>query len=119
MNKANKARKYRVVDNSLTNYGKIIKARENNCGSELVDIKTGVSYQHSQLEQIEHHAVYGGITLGRFGLFLFAREYLKYRTIQFGLGIDYISATDKMLDIELKFLFFGIGIRFIKIANLE
>lgn len=119
MEKANKTYRYRIIDNSLPNYGKVIKARENNCGIELVDVKTGVTYQRSQLHKIERHAVYVGIHIGHYGLFLFAREYMKYKTMQFGIGFDYITETDKMLDFEIKILFFGIGIRLVKIRNLE
>lgn len=119
MEKANKAHKYRVMDNSLPNYGKVIKARENNCGTELIDIKTNQIYQRSQLHKIERHAVYAGIHIGRFGFFLFAREYLKYNTIQFGVSVDLINGTDTYLDLELKMFFFGVGIRLTEITNLE
>jgi len=118
MEQENKTYRYRVIDNSLPNYGKKIKVKE--FGKEFIDVKTNVVYLRSQLKEIpKRHAVYMGIHIGHYGLFLFGREYMKYKTIQFGIGIDYICETDKMLDIELKILFFGIGIRFIKIRNLE
>lgn len=107
-----KANKYRIVDAKHPNYKKKFKGMPTaNLG--VIDVKTGEEFDISQVELIpEKHAVYFGMYLGRLGLFLFGREYIKYHSLQFGLAIDHIKHDDAYLDIELKFLMFGIGLRF-------
>jgi hypothetical protein len=55
----------------------------------------------------------------RFGLYLFAREYLKYNQyfIVPGVSVDAVNGYDRYVDIEAKILFVGIGIRFIWIKR--
>lgn len=67
----------------------------------------------------DKHAVYCGLHIGRFGTFLFAREYIKYHSYQFGICVDFINSGDAYLDVEIRIACFGIGIRFVwqKLAN--
>lgn len=54
-----------------------------------------------------------GIRFCRLGMCLYAREYLKYNSwfIIPGISIDIINGYDFYIDIEVKSLFFGFGIR--------
>lgn len=63
-----------------------------------------------------HTAQIGGY-VGRVGVYLYAREYWKYKSFQFGLSIDAVNGYDRYVDIEAKILFVGIGIRFIWIKR--
>lgn len=60
-----------------------------------------------------------GFHIWRVGLYLFAREYLKYNSwfIVPGVSIDLVNGYDRYLDVELKLLCFGVGIRFIWLKN--
>ena len=111
-------KKYKVISTGNANYGKTIKAIPDTM--ELyTDVRTGEQYSKSELREIpEKHAVYGGLYFGRFGLFLFGREYIKYHSYQFGVGIDFINSGDAYLDIEARVACFGIGIRFVWIKNV-
>ena len=110
--------KYKVVSTVNPNFGKTIKAVPDTMGL-YTDVKTGEQDADFELREIpEKHAVYGGFHIGRFGLFLFGREYIKYHSYQFGVGIDFINSGDMYLDIEARVACFGIGIRFVWIKNV-
>lgn len=64
----------------------------------------------------KHTAQIGG-HIGRVGVYLYAREYWKYKSWQFGLSVDAVNGYDRYVDIEAKILFVGIGIRFIWIKR--
>lgn len=113
-----KAKKYKVVATDRSNYGKVIKATTNYMGT-LTDVKTGEQYAESELQQIpENHAAYFGVHIGRFGMFLFGREYMKYHSYQFGCGVDFINSEDKYMDFEMRVACFGVGVRFMWVSKL-
>ena len=64
----------------------------------------------------KHTAQIGG-HIGRVGVYLYAREYWKYKSWQFGLSVDAVNGYDRYVDIGAKILFVGIGIRFIWIKR--
>lgn len=117
-----KASKYKIIDTQNVCFGETIKAIPDTFGGYMaVDRRHyGHHYEQEELRQIpEKHAAYFGIHIFRFGIFLFAREYIKYHSYQFGCGIDFINSGDAYLDIELRVACFGIGVRFVwqKFAN--
>ena len=61
----------------------------------------------------DNHTAQIGGHVGRVGVYLYAREYWKYKSFQFGLSIDAVNGYGRYVDIEAKILFVGIGIRFI------
>ena len=65
----------------------------------------------------DKHTAQIGLYLMRLGLVIYAREYWKYKSFQFGLSIDAVNGYDRYVDIEAKILFVGIGIRFIWIKR--
>lgn len=65
----------------------------------------------------DKHTVQTGIHVGRVGVYVYAREYWQYHSLQFGVSIDAINGYDRYVDIEAKILFVGIGIRFIWIKR--
>lgn len=65
----------------------------------------------------DKHTVQTDIHVGRVGVYVYAREYWKYHSWQFGVSIDAINGYDRYVDIEAKILFVGIGIRFIWIKR--
>lgn len=60
-----------------------------------------------------------GLRLWRIGIFLYGRQYLQYNSwfIVPGVSIDWINGYDCYLDIEVKLLFIGFGVRFIWLKN--
>lgn len=66
----------------------------------------------------KHTAQIGG-HVGRVGVYLYAREYWKYKSwfIVPGVSVDAVNGYDCYVDIEAKILFVGIGIRFIWIKR--
>lgn len=82
--------------------------------------ENGTAYLEAELEFKERrHDVRVGFHIWRVGLYLFAREYLKYNSwfIVPGVSIDVVNGYDRYLDVELKLLCFGVGIRFIWLKN--
>lgn len=67
----------------------------------------------------EKHSIYSGFHFMRFGFFLFAREYIKFNSYQFGLAIDWIKYDDAYLDIEFRLACFGVGIRFVLLNKIS
>lgn len=65
----------------------------------------------------DKHTAQIGAHVGRVGVYLYAREYWKYKSWQFGLSIDAVNGYDRYVDVELKILCFGVGIRFIWIKR--
>ena len=65
----------------------------------------------------DNHTAQIGGHVGRVGVYLYTREYWKYKSFQFGLSIDAVNGYDRYVDIEAKILFVGIGIRFIWIKR--
>ena len=63
----------------------------------------------------DKHTAQIGLYLMRLGLVIYAREYWKYKSwfVFPGVTIDAINGYDAYLDVELKVLFLGFGIRFI------
>lgn len=116
-----KPNRYRVIDYKNKNYGKRIKAIPcEDVPLSYVDIETGEIYGIAQLQSIpDRHAAYLGIHAGRVGVFLFGREYWQYKSFQFGISFDWIDGTDRYFDIELRFVCFGIGIRFVTTPKKE
>lgn len=111
-------KRYKIINPKSPNFGKKIKAVKD-APYWYIDVKTGAQYEASELREIpEKHAVYGGLHIGRFGLFLFGREYIKYHSYQFGVCIDFINFGDTYLDIEARVACFGIGLRFVWIKNV-
>lgn len=64
----------------------------------------------------KHTAQIGG-HVGRVGVYLYAREYWKYKNWQFGLSVDAVNGYDRFVDLEVKIFCFGFGIRFIWIKR--
>lgn len=65
----------------------------------------------------DKHTVQIGGHVGQVGVYLYAREYWKYKSWQFGISIDAVNGYDRYVDVELKILCFGVGIRFIWIKR--
>lgn len=63
------------------------------------------------------HTAQIGFHIGRVGVYVYAREYWQYHSWQFGVSIDAINGYDRYADLELKFLCFGLGFRFIWITK--
>lgn len=95
---------------------KVIKA-VNVAHGTYEDIKTGQRYMADEIRHLgeRRHDVLFGFHVWRIGLYLFAREYLKYNQyfIVPGVSVDAVNGYDRYLDIEAKILFVGFGIRFI------
>lgn len=83
------------------------------------DIKTGQRYMFDEIKYLGErpHMAQIGFHIWRIGLFLFAREYWKYKSFQFGLTIDAVNGYDRYVDFELRAFCFGVGIRFIWIKR--
>lgn len=100
--------------------GKKIKA-VNVAHGTYEDIKTGQRYMFDELEYLgeRRHMVQLGFHVWRVGLFIYAREYWKYKSwfITPAISIDAVNGYDRYLDVELKMLFIGLGIRFIWIKK--
>lgn len=79
----------------------------------------GIVYFDTEITFIEKHDISLGLHLLRLGIFLYAREYIKYNSwfIIPGITIDIVNGFDYYIDIEVKILCFGFGIRFIWIKN--
>lgn len=65
----------------------------------------------------DNHTAQIGAHAGRVGVYLYAREYWKYKSFQFGVSVDAVNGYDRYVDVELKILCFGVGIRFIWIKR--
>lgn len=65
----------------------------------------------------DKHTAQIGAHVGRVGVYLYAREYWKYKSWQFGVSVDAVNGYDRYVDVEMKILFFGVGIRFILIKR--
>ena len=65
------------------------------------------------------HDVQAGFNISRFGVYVFAREYWKYHVWHLlpTIAVAVVDGYDWYIDIEVKFLFVGFGIRFIKIKS--
>lgn len=99
--------------------GEKIKVEEVGAGI-YEDIKTGTEYTQTEITiKQPRQMVQLGFHVWRVGLFLYARQYLKYNSwfIVPGLSIDAVNGLDRYLDCEVKILFFGIGLRLIWIKS--
>lgn len=117
-----KADRYTIINPQDISFGDKIKAIPDTFGGFMaVDMRhCGRHYEKEDLRPIpEKHAVYFGIHIFRFGIFLFGREYIKYHSYQFGCGIDFINSGDAYLDIEARIACFGAGIRFVWRKKVE
>jgi hypothetical protein len=67
----------------------------------------------------DKHTAQIGLHAGRVGVYIYAREYLKYNSwfVFPGVSVDAVNGYDRYVDVELKFLFVGVGIRFIWIKR--
>lgn len=65
------------------------------------------------------HTAQIGFHIWRFGICVYVREYWKYKSwfIIPGVSVDAVNGYDCYLDVELKALFVGVGIRFIWIKR--
>ena len=65
------------------------------------------------------HTAQIGVHIGRVGICVYVREYWKYKSwfIVPGVSVDAVNGYDRYVDIEVKILFVGIGIRFICIKR--
>ena len=72
-----------------------------------------------RIKKERKHDIQIGFHFWKVGIYLFCREYLKYNSwfIIPGVSIDVVNGYDRYLDVELKFLCFGVGIRFIWLKN--
>jgi hypothetical protein len=80
------------------------------------DIKTGGYYYDTELQfEQSRHMWQLGFHVGRFGMFVFVREYIKYNVWYLlpGIAVSAVNGYDRYVDAEVKFLFFGFGVRFI------
>lgn len=64
------------------------------------------------------HSAVLHLGFGRFNVFLFAREYIRFHSWQFGISIDAVKGFDRYLDIEVHAFCFGIGVRFVLMNKL-
>lgn len=105
-----KALKARLVES-----GKLVKVYPfANCHFE--DRKTGFIYEKNDLKFLPPtHMVQFGFNIWRVGFYLFAREYWRHKLwyIVPGVAVSSVNGYDRYIDAEVKFLFIGIGIRFI------
>lgn len=111
----NDVRKYKVIATGEKIRGAVVDSH-----GTVKDIKTGKLYFYDEVKRKERrHMVQLGFHIWRFGLYLFAREYLKYNQyfIVPGVSVDAVNGYDRYVDIEAKILFVGIGIRFIWIKR--
>lgn len=84
------------------------------------DGKNGRMYRDNDLEILERkHDFQLGFHIWRIGFYFFGREYLKYNSwfIFPGISIDWVNGYDCYLDIEVKLLCVGFGVRFIWIKK--
>lgn len=65
----------------------------------------------------DKHTAQIGAHVRRVGVYLYAREYWKYKSWQFGVSFDAVNGYNRYVDVELKILCFGVGIRFIWIKR--
>lgn len=65
------------------------------------------------------HTAQIGVHIGRVGVSVYVRDYWKYKSwfIVPGVSVDAVNGYDRYVDIEVKVLFVGIGIRFICIKR--
>lgn len=107
------ATRYKVIAT-----GKVIKA-VNVAHGTYEDIKTGQRYMFDKIKHLgeRRHMVQIGFHIWRIGLYLFAREYMKYNQYYIIPGVSVDAVTDRYVDVELKILCFGVGIRFIWIKR--
>lgn len=72
-----------------------------------------------RIKKERKHDIQIGFHFWKVGIYLFCREYLKYNSwfIIPGVSIDGINGYDRYLDVELKLLCFGVGVRFIWLKN--
>lgn len=65
------------------------------------------------------HTAQIGFNIGRVGVTVYVREYWKYKSwfIVPGVTVDTVNGYDRFVDVELKVLFIGVGVRFIWIKR--
>lgn len=107
--------KYRVEKT-----GKKINALTIDSHGSVKDIKTGETYFSDEIIPIIRRSDFRiGFHVWRIGLYLYGREYIKYKKcfIVPGISIDYINGVDIYIDLEVNILLFGLGFRFIWIKS--
>lgn len=67
----------------------------------------------------KRHSAVLGIGLGRFNLFLYAREFVRFHIWEFGISFDAVKGIDRYLDIEARMFCFGIGVRFVWLNKIH
>lgn len=82
------------------------------------DVKTGDVYDIGQLEMLpDKHQWTTGFNVGRYGFYLFWRDYFKYKTYGIGVNCDIIRGTDRATDMEIRLVCYGAGVRIIKLSK--
>jgi hypothetical protein len=80
------------------------------------DIKTEDFYFDTDLKfEQSRHMWQLGFNIGHVGAFLFVREYIKYNVwcLFPGIAVSAVNGYDRYVDVEVKVLFFGFGVRLI------
>lgn len=96
-----------------------VKVIENDNGLYR-DVKTNHLYFSTELKIKEPKTtIMIGKIISKIGIFFFARQYIKYKSLILTpcMSIDYVNGYDRYIDIEIKFLVFGVGMRVIKIIS--
>lgn len=87
----------------------------------IKDVKTGELHLAKNLKPVpERPSMLSTIIhCGRIGLSLYIREYWKYKAFFLypALSAEFVNGYDRFVDFEIKFLCFGIGVRFIWIKK--
>lgn len=94
--------------------GEIIKGVIVNCDRTIQDVKTGKYYHSYEYEAVVTPSIRSiGLTLGSISIYLYFHEWIKYKEWYIpGLSISYNSGFGSFMDLEIKLLYFGFGLRF-------
>lgn len=109
---------------------KILKARANSTGKLVKvrsvsngyweDVNTGEIYKSENIFVIpRRHMVQIGLRIWRLGFYIFGREYLKYNNwyVIPGVSVSSVNGYDRYFDLEIKFLFVGLGFRIVLVKQ--
>lgn len=102
--------KARVIDT-----GKFIKIEQLQNGL-YKDVESGIVYDRENLRILQRSSIAQfGFHLWRAGLFFFVREFWRYKNFYLipTVATSFVKGYDRYFDIEIKFLCFGFGVRFV------